>query len=60
MLFFLSVSVVQTATVIQYNANVQPVAIASVDTPGGLNVWVSGWGGTALTGGKFALLLADS
>jgi len=45
------VSVVQTATVIQFNPNVQPVDIASVDTPGGLNVWVSGWGGTAQTGG---------
>lgn len=46
-----SVSVVQTENVIAFNANVQPIPLASSFTGGGVTAVVSGWGGTAVTGG---------
>jgi len=45
------ISVVQTATVIAFNANVQAIALASAATGGGVTAVVTGWGGTAVTGG---------
>ena len=44
------VSVVQTATVIGFNAAVQAIALGSAQT-GAVAAVVSGWGGTQLTGG---------
>ena len=45
------VSVTQTESVMTFNANVNAVPLASSFTGGGLNAVVSGWGGTAVTGG---------
>jgi secreted trypsin-like serine protease len=45
------VSVVQTATTIGFNAQVQPIALGSAFVGGGVAAVVSGWGGTAVTGG---------
>lgn len=41
---------VESDSIIVFNANVQPIAMASVHT-GVTNAIVSGWGGTAVTGG---------
>lgn len=48
---FYSVSVVETQTVIIMNANVAVIPMASAATGGGVTATVSGWGGTAQTGG---------
>jgi trypsin len=45
------VSVIRTAALMTLNANVQPVALGSSHVGGGVNAIVSGWGGTAVTGG---------
>ena len=45
------VSVVQTATVIAFNTNVQPIALGATQIGGGVTAIVTGWGGTAVTGG---------
>jgi trypsin len=45
------VSVVQTATVIGFNSNVAAIALGSTQIGGGVTAIVTGWGGTAVTGG---------
>lgn len=45
------VSVTQTATVIAFNNLAQPIALGSAFVGGGVNAVISGWGGTAQTGG---------
>jgi trypsin len=45
------VSVVQTATVIGFNSNVQAINLGSAFVGGGVTAVVTGWGGTAVTGG---------
>jgi trypsin len=45
------VSVVQTATTIGFNTNVQAIALGSAQVGGGVTAIVTGWGGTAVTGG---------
>lgn len=42
---------VRTQTAIAMTANVQAIPLATAHTSGGLNAIVSGWGGTAVTGG---------
>lgn len=46
-----SVSVVQTATVIAFTGGVNAIPLASAFTGGGVTAIVTGWGGTAITGG---------
>ena len=48
---YFSVGVVQTETIISFNTNVQVISMASAATGGGVRAVVSGWGGTAITGG---------
>jgi trypsin len=45
------VGVVETATVITFNANAQPIPLGNAHIGGGINAVVTGWGGTAVTGG---------
>jgi trypsin len=45
------VSVVQTATSITFNINVQPIALGSAQVGGGVNAVVTGWGRISITGG---------
>lgn len=47
---FQSIAVVETQTPIIFTANIQPIAMASAFTGGGVNAVVSGWGGI-VTGG---------
>jgi trypsin len=48
---FSSVGVVQTEGTISFNTNVRAIAMASAATGGGVSAVVTGWGGTAITGG---------
>jgi trypsin len=45
------VSMVQTSTYITFNENVQPIALGSAFIGAGVNAIITGWGGTAVTGG---------
>lgn len=45
------VSVVQTGTTIGFNANVASIPLGAATIGGGVTAVVSGWGGTAVTGG---------
>lgn len=45
------VSVVQTASTIGFTASVQPIGLGSAQVGGGVTAVVTGWGGTAVTGG---------
>lgn len=45
------VSVVQTASTIAFTGNVQSIGLGSATVGGGVNAIVTGWGGTAVTGG---------
>jgi hypothetical protein len=40
------IGVIQSATVIGFNTNVQPIALGSTQVGGGVNAIFSGWGGT--------------
>lgn len=45
------IAVVQTASAIAFNTNVQPIALGSTQVGSGVTAVVTGWGGTAVTGG---------
>lgn len=49
--YFFSMGAVETETTITFDGNASPIPMASTFTGGGLDAVVSGWGGTAVTGG---------
>lgn len=47
----LSVSLIYTATVIAFNANVQSIALSPIIFTSGVSATISGWGSNTVTGG---------